>query len=468
MRWLILLVLSLSFAASAQEAAEQDVAYRNAVESIDKDLKLELKKLADLRKKIASEKPELARKAHESALVLRQKKRQYEVAKATQASVDHELEKRDSQLKLWRDERLYLDGMLAEFRKNFRGAIPLPEASSMDDAFKNAGRDGDAGTAASLELVEKMTAQISELGSVRSIDGNALGEDGVMIDGKFAVAGPISWFASENGAVSGLVTETSSLQSSVVSGTANSDAIQALLAGKDAEVPFDPTLGNAIAMEEVEGDLFSYIKKGGFWIYPILTLAVIALIAGIFKWIQLANVRAIKPRVIQDVIDATNRGDQAAAALAVAKVNHPAKAILERGIEVAGEPIDDVEESLYEKYLEAQPRLQRGLALIAIASATSPLLGLLGTVTGMIKTFNQITIFGTGDARSLSGGISEALITTAFGLIVAIPALILHALLSRKIQGIRATMEMVSLAFINGLKRDEKKPAAPELAVADE
>ena len=106
------------------------------------------------------------------------------------------------------------------------------------------------------------------------------------------------------------------------------------------------------------------------------------------------------------------------------------------------------------KFLEAQPRLQRGLPLIAIASATSPLLGLLGTVTGMIKTFNQITIFGTGDARSLSGGISEALITTAFGLIVAIPALILHALLSRKIQGIRSTMEMVSLAFINGLKKD--------------
>ncbi len=70
----------------------------------------------------------------------------------------------------------------------------------------------------------------------------------------------------------------------------------------------------------------------------------------------------------------------------------------------------------------------------------------------MIHTFKLIDIFGTGDAKSLASGISEALITTKFGLIVAIPALIIHALLRRKVQGIKATMEMVSLAFLNGLK----------------
>jgi len=63
-----------------------------------------------------------------------------------------------------------------------------------------------------------------------------------------------------------------------------------------------------------------------------------------------------------------------------------------------------------------------------------------------------INIFGTGDAKSLSSGISEALVTTEFGLVVAIPALILHALLSRKIRGILSTMEMASIAYINGLK----------------
>ena len=70
----------------------------------------------------------------------------------------------------------------------------------------------------------------------------------------------------------------------------------------------------------------------------------------------------------------------------------------------------------------------------------------------MIHTFSLINIFGTGDAKSLSSGIAEALVTTEFGLIVAIPALILHALLSRKVSGIRTATEMASIAYVNGLK----------------
>ena len=76
--------------------------------------------------------------------------------------------------------------------------------------------------------------------------------------------------------------------------------------------------------------------------------------------------------------------------------------------------------------LRVRPTLERFLPFLAITAAAAPLLGLLGTVIGMIKTFQLITIFGTGDAKSLSSGISEALVTTALGLSVAIPILILH------------------------------------------
>jgi len=428
-------------------------AYLTAVESIDKDLEVELNRLAELRKKLAAEKPGLARKAAESALALRQKKRQYEIAKATQASVDQQLEERRSQLKLWRDERLYLDGLLADFTKNYRGAMPLPEVNSLSELFKETQSGTDAGTKASLDLVGSLAKKLNELGQVRKIEGQVLGTDGVMIDGKFAVAGPISWFADDNGTVSGLVRESRSLQPELVAGTGDLETIRALLNGEPGEVSFDPTLGSAIAMEEVKGDLLTYIEKGGIWVYPIMFMALVATIAALAKWFQLMGIREIRPNLVSEIIDLVNRGNTSAAKTTAADIKHPAREILYQGIDVAGRPIDDIEESLYEKYLEALPRLTRGLPLIAIASATSPLLGLLGTVTGMITTFNQITLFGTGDARSLSGGISEALITTAFGLIVAIPALILHALLSRKVQGIRATMEMVSLAYINGLKK---------------
>ena len=84
-------------------------------------------------------------------------------------------------------------------------------------------------------------------------------------------------------------------------------------------------------------------------------------------------------------------------------------------------------------------------------------MGLLGTVTGMINTFKLITVFGTGDARSLSSGISEALVTTEFGLIVAIPSLILYALLNRRVQGILTDMDKLSAAFLNGLPKKERR-----------
>ena len=108
---------------------------------------------------------------------------------------------------------------------------------------------------------------------------------------------------------------------------------------------------------------------------------------------------------------------------------------------------------MYERMLEVQPRLERLLPFIAVTAATAPLMGLLGTVTGMINTFKLITVFGTGDAKQLSSGISEALVTTEFGLIVAIPSLIMHALLNRRAQGVMANMERMAVAFVNGLVR---------------
>ena len=110
-----------------------------------------------------------------------------------------------------------------------------------------------------------------------------------------------------------------------------------------------------------------------------------------------------------------------------------------------------LEEILYEKILSAQPVLERFLPFMALTAAAAPLLGLLGTVTGMIKTFNLITIFGTGDAKSLSSGISEALVTTELGLVVAIPSLILHGLLSRMAKQKIGDLEQISVSFINGI-----------------
>ncbi len=108
---------------------------------------------------------------------------------------------------------------------------------------------------------------------------------------------------------------------------------------------------------------------------------------------------------------------------------------------------------MFEKVLSAKLKLESLLPFIAISASSAPLLGLLGTVTGIINTFKLITVFGSGDVKSLSGGISEALITTEYGLIVAIPSLLLHAFLSRQARGMIDKMEKCAVSFINQLTK---------------
>ena len=211
-------------------------------------------------------------------------------------------------------------------------------------------------------------------------------------------------------------------------------------------------MGAARILDEVDSSPIEHIQKGGFWIYPILLLALIATLAALMKWLQLLRIKPIKTALIRKVLQQVQNNQSTEALAGLKKIQHPAGRVLRRAIKMGSSSADDVEEALYEEYLKVMPPLERGLPLIAIASATAPLLGLLGTVTGMIHTFSLINIFGTGDAKSLSSGIAEALVTTEFGLIVAIPALILHALLSRKVSGIRTATEMASIAYVNGLK----------------
>ena len=242
------------------------------------------------------------------------------------------------------------------------------------------------------------------------------------------------------------------LRSQIIPGTATVDEVQKLGAGESTSIMLDPTMGMASALSESDGNIVDHIKKGGKWIFPILLIGSLALTAAVLKWLQLLRIRAIRPARLRRVIDAIQKGDFQLAKSKLGSKANPASKALHRAIEMENKSFEDVEEALYEEYLRAKPRLERGLSWIAIAAATAPLLGLLGTVTGMIHTFKLINIFGTGDAKSLSSGISEALVTTEFGLVVAIPALILHAMLSRKINGILSSMEMASIAYVNGLK----------------
>jgi biopolymer transport protein ExbB len=197
--------------------------------------------------------------------------------------------------------------------------------------------------------------------------------------------------------------------------------------------------------------LQEHIIKGGPTMYPIVGLGLLAVLIGIVKYFQIGFIRIARPRDLQIIVDRVNEGDKAAALKQAKRVGGPVGNMLKVAIEHANEKKEYIEEVLYEVMLKVRPKLEAFLPVVAIAAATAPLLGLLGTVTGMINTFKIISVFGTGDPKTLSGGISEALITTEFGLITAIPALLIHAVISRKVKGVLGAMEQISVAFINGV-----------------
>jgi biopolymer transport protein ExbB len=111
-------------------------------------------------------------------------------------------------------------------------------------------------------------------------------------------------------------------------------------------------------------------------------------------------------------------------------------------------PPDGLQKHLDEAILRELPSLKRGLRMLAIFAAVAPLLGLLGTVTGMIETFQSITLFGTGDPKLMSGGISQALVTTELGLAVAIPLVLVHSLLSGRSNRVIRMLDQESAALV--------------------
>lgn len=128
--------------------------------------------------------------------------------------------------------------------------------------------------------------------------------------------------------------------------------------------------------------------------------------------------------------------------------NNPLGRVLKVAEENGGSDIESLELKMGEAVLKETPKIQSGLSLLKIIAMVAPLLGLLGTVTGMIIVFQAITIYGAGDPKAMAGGISSALVTTVLGLMVAIPTLLLHTLLSGKAKQILHILEEQSAGIV--------------------
>ena len=125
----------------------------------------------------------------------------------------------------------------------------------------------------------------------------------------------------------------------------------------------------------------------------------------------------------------------------VLDVRNPLGRVLKVGEENFNKDIDTLELKLAEAIMAERPSIERGIGAVRIISVVAPLAGLLGTVTGMIVTFQMITLYGTGDPKLMAGGISQALVTTVLGLLVAIPTTLLHSFTASSAKGIIGVLE---------------------------
>ena len=221
----------------------------------------------------------------------------------------------------------------------------------------------------------------------------------------------------------------------------------AWLNGESDNLPLDITDGTAILASEQRQGLESWIEAGGVLLYPILIAGLIGIIFTLIKTLHLFTQKRLGQRRKQQFLDQADASDQVQNALS--KINRcPAARVMAACVSSENRTIDFLDMLVEEKIMTEQGKQERFLSIIGVLASIAPLLGLLGTVTGMISTFRAITIFGTGDPRMMSTGISEALVTTQAGLGIAIPLLLAHHFLKRRVVLLVEDMEVCGMGII--------------------
>lgn len=209
--------------------------------------------------------------------------------------------------------------------------------------------------------------------------------------------------------------------------------------GDLVSVAIDPSRGVILGLLVQTPSLIERFKQGGLPGYVVSVLAVIGLAIG---FIRLASLSLTSLRVKKQMHSKK------------VNTNNPLGRIFKTYQENPNVNIATLELKLEDVILKEVPKLDRGLSTIKVLAAVSPLIGLLGTVIGMILTFQAITLWGTGDPKIMAGGISQALVTTVQGLIAAIPLLLLHNMTNGRARLVQQVLEEQSAGLI--AKRAER------------
>jgi len=203
----------------------------------------------------------------------------------------------------------------------------------------------------------------------------------------------------------------------------------------------DPSLGALLGLVVEMPTLRERVDQGGAIGYAIIVVALFGILLAVFHWSMLTlTSMKVRAQMGSDTPSTSN----------------PLGRIQQAYEEHKGEDLETLQLHLDDAVLKELPPLERGLNLVKVLAAVAPLMGLLGTVIGMIVTFQAITLFGTGDPKLMAGGISQALITTVLGLIAAVPLLILHAFAAGTSRRLGQILEEQSVSLVADAEKSSR------------
>lgn len=203
--------------------------------------------------------------------------------------------------------------------------------------------------------------------------------------------------------------------------------------------------------------MLEWFLRGGPVMYPLLVLSLLGLAIVVERLLVLREKNFLDPGQLAVLGELLAAGEFARAREYCAGHNGPLAVLVATLLDNRTAPYDELKELLEDTGRHQLRFLERGLGALATVVAAAPLLGLLGTVLGMIQVFEAVSLAGTVRGEQLSAGIAQALITTAAGLIIAIPMLFLHAYLDGKAQSLVQAIEARTLEFLHLVRRPQRE-----------
>ena len=321
-----------------------------------------------------------------------------------------------------------LQQIAGDTKNKFYNSVVSAQITGRSDFLDKMAQDmGSSSKLASIEEIERvwfeMQREMTESGKVTKFTTDVVEAGGQKVSKEVVRVGPFALVADgkylEYNGVTGTVSEL--IRQPADRYNSSAAELQESTSGELVQFGIDPTGGSILGLLVQAPNLKERVEQGGVVGYIILIVGAFGLLLAIERLITLSLIRMKVNKQLKSK---------------EVKTNNPLGRVLKVRDEHPNADVEALELHLTEAILGEVPKLGRNLTIIKIISVVAPLMGLLGTVTGMINTFKAITLFGTGDPKLMAGGISTALVTTVLGLVVAIPMTLLYAMLNTRSKNI--------------------------------